>query len=135
MKKKRLGRGLGSLIGDIEDSVNTSPAASVDGLAEIDIDRIQRGRYQPRHVFAPEALQELADLPHVVSMRRHFACSSTSEERHIVVMDLARGSELFSIVQERRRLQLQLHLRRSAQRWRHHARTRCGARSPTFTPR
>jgi len=41
--------------------VNTSPAASVDGLAEIDIDRIQRGRYQPRHVFAPEALQELAD--------------------------------------------------------------------------
>ena len=53
------------------------------------------------------ALQELADLPHVVSMRRHFACSgvgSTAEERHIVVMDLARGSELFSIVQEQRRL-------------------------------
>ena len=61
MKKKRLGRGLGSLIGDIEDAVNTSPAASVDGLAEIDIDRIQRGRYQPRQVFEPEALQELAD--------------------------------------------------------------------------
>jgi ParB family chromosome partitioning protein len=61
MKKKRLGRGLGSLIGDIEDAVNTSPAASVDGLAEIDIDRIQRGRYQPRQMFEPEALQELAD--------------------------------------------------------------------------
>ena len=61
MKKKRLGRGLGSLIGNIEDAGSGSQANSVDGLAEIDIDRIQRGRYQPRQVFEPEALQELAD--------------------------------------------------------------------------
>jgi len=61
MKKKRLGRGLGSLIGNIDDSASTSQANSADGLAEIDIDRIQRGRYQPRQVFEPEALQELAD--------------------------------------------------------------------------
>jgi len=58
MKKKRLGRGLGSLIGNIEDAAAAPEAA---GLAEIDIDRIQRGRYQPRQVFEPEALQELAD--------------------------------------------------------------------------
>jgi ParB family transcriptional regulator, chromosome partitioning protein len=61
MKKKRLGRGLGSLIGNIDDSASASQASSADGLAEIDIDRIQRGRYQPRQVFEPEALQELAD--------------------------------------------------------------------------
>jgi ParB family chromosome partitioning protein len=61
MKKKRLGRGLGSLIGNIDDAANASSANSTDGLAEIDIDRIQRGRYQPRQVFEPEALQELAD--------------------------------------------------------------------------
>ena len=61
MKKKRLGRGLGSLIGNIEDAGNAPQANSVEGLAEIDIDRIQRGRYQPRQVFEPEALQELAD--------------------------------------------------------------------------
>jgi len=61
MKKKRLGRGLGSLIGNIDDSASPSQANSADGLAEIDIDRIQRGRYQPRQVFEPEALQELAD--------------------------------------------------------------------------
>jgi ParB family chromosome partitioning protein len=61
MKKKRLGRGLGSLIGNIEDAGNAPQANSADGLAEIDIDRIQRGRYQPRQVFEPEALQELAD--------------------------------------------------------------------------
>jgi len=61
MKKKRLGRGLGSLIGNIQDVGSASRANSVDGFAEIDIDRIQRGRYQPRQVFEPEALQELAD--------------------------------------------------------------------------
>ena len=61
MKKKRLGRGLGSLIGNLEDAGSAPQANSVDGLAEIDIDRIQRGRYQPRQVFEPEALQELAD--------------------------------------------------------------------------
>jgi len=61
MKKKRLGRGLGSLIGSIEETRDLQQKTSVDGLSEIDIDRIQRGRYQPRQVFEPEALQELAD--------------------------------------------------------------------------
>jgi len=58
MKKKRLGRGLGSLIGNFEEATD---APEVSDLSEIDIDRIQRGRYQPRQVFEPEALQELAD--------------------------------------------------------------------------
>jgi len=61
MKKKRLGRGLGSLIGNIEDVARTQDDAKADGLIELDIDRIQRGRYQPRQVFEQEALQELAD--------------------------------------------------------------------------
>jgi ParB family chromosome partitioning protein len=61
MKKKRLGRGLGSLIGNIEEVAGANDAAKTDGLIELDIDRIQRGRYQPRQVFEPEALQELAD--------------------------------------------------------------------------
>ncbi|MCP4768870.1 MAG: ParB/RepB/Spo0J family partition protein [Gammaproteobacteria bacterium] len=61
MKKKRLGRGLGSLIGNIDEVASTHDADKADGLIELDIDRIQRGRYQPRQVFEPEALQELAD--------------------------------------------------------------------------
>ena len=61
MKKKRLGRGLGSLIGNIEEVAGTDEVGDADGLVELDIDRIQRGRYQPRQVFEPEALQELAD--------------------------------------------------------------------------
>ena len=61
MKKKRLGRGLGSLIGNIDDVAAAQESGSNDGLKEIDIDRIQRGRYQPRQMFDAEALQELAD--------------------------------------------------------------------------
>lgn len=61
MKKKRLGRGLGSLIGNLEGINQDSDHARSDGMVELDIDRIQRGKYQPRQVFEQQALQELAD--------------------------------------------------------------------------
>lgn len=61
MKKKRLGRGLGSLIGNIEDVAGVADEGKLDGLVELDIDRIQRGKFQPRTVFDQQALQELAD--------------------------------------------------------------------------
>jgi ParB family chromosome partitioning protein len=61
MKKKRLGRGLGSLIGNIDEVARAEVDASPEGLTELDIDRIQRGKYQPRQVFDAESLQELAD--------------------------------------------------------------------------
>ena len=61
MKKKRLGRGLGSLIGNIDEVTQVSDADRAHGLGEIDIDRIQRGKYQPRQIFDQQSLQELAD--------------------------------------------------------------------------
>ena len=61
MKKKRLGRGLGSLIGNIDDVTRAEVGDDTSGLVELDIDRIQRGKYQPRQVFEQESLQELAD--------------------------------------------------------------------------
>ena len=61
MKKKRLGRGLGSLIGNIDDVTHVSAHDQKSGLSELDIDQIQRGKYQPRQVFDQQALQELAD--------------------------------------------------------------------------
>jgi ParB family chromosome partitioning protein len=61
MKKKRLGRGLGSLIGNLDDVTQDKGEDNAGGLTEIDIDRIQRGKYQPRQVFDQESLQELAD--------------------------------------------------------------------------
>ena len=61
MKKKRLGRGLGSLIGNFDEADSVAGQDVASGLTELDIDRIQRGKYQPRQVFDQEALQELAD--------------------------------------------------------------------------
>ncbi len=61
MKKKRLGRGLGSLIGNIEQVTSVADEDRTDGLVELDIDRIQRGKFQPRTVFDQQALQELSD--------------------------------------------------------------------------
>ncbi|MEE8366182.1 MAG: ParB/RepB/Spo0J family partition protein [Gammaproteobacteria bacterium] len=61
MKKKRLGRGLGSLIGNIEEVTHVSEQDQAHGLTELDIDRVQRGRYQPRQNFDQKSLEELAD--------------------------------------------------------------------------
>lgn len=61
MKKKRLGRGLGSLIGNIDEVTRVDDEEKSNGLIELDIDRIQRGKYQPRQNFDQESLQELAD--------------------------------------------------------------------------
>jgi len=61
MKKKRLGRGLGSLIGNIDELTHVSERDKKSGLSELDIDRIHRGKYQPRQNFDQQSLQELAD--------------------------------------------------------------------------
>ncbi len=65
-KKRGLGRGLDELLG-----ISGSPAsaASTNGgeesvageLRNLPVDVIRKGRYQPRHEIAQEALQELAD--------------------------------------------------------------------------
>jgi ParB family chromosome partitioning protein len=61
VKKKRLGRGLGSLIGNVDQVVEASAADIKSGLDELPVDKIQRGEYQPRKHFDEEALQELAN--------------------------------------------------------------------------
>jgi ParB family chromosome partitioning protein len=61
MKKKRLGRGLGSLIGNIEQITGVTEAEKTNGLSELGVDQIQRGKYQPRQHFDQQALRELAE--------------------------------------------------------------------------
>jgi ParB family chromosome partitioning protein len=61
MKKKRLGRGLGSLIGNFEQVTEVSEEDRATGISELGVDQIQRGSYQPRQHFDEQALQELAD--------------------------------------------------------------------------
>ena len=61
-KARGLGRGLEALIVDTEIST-TEPAGtpSKDGVSYIDINEIKPNRNQPRKVFEPDRLQELAD--------------------------------------------------------------------------
>lgn len=61
MKKKRLGRGLGSLIGNIEEVTQVSEVDKATGMTELGVDQIQRGKFQPRQHFDQQTLQELAD--------------------------------------------------------------------------
>ena len=60
-KKKRLGRGLGSLIGNVKQVTQASDEEIAAGLSLLPIDKIQRGDYQPRKYFDEESLQELAN--------------------------------------------------------------------------
>jgi ParB family chromosome partitioning protein len=53
--RKRLGKGLGALLG--EQAVE---AGSSSGVTEIPVARIAPNRFQPRHTFEPEAIAELA---------------------------------------------------------------------------
>lgn len=61
VKKKRLGRGLGSLIGNVQQVTEASAEEIATGLSELPVDKIQRGEYQPRKHFDEESLQELAN--------------------------------------------------------------------------
>jgi len=70
-KKRGLGRGLDALLGGAqatapqEQDLNpgeTAPAtASAGGSADMPVEKIQRGRYQPRRNFDEDKLRELAD--------------------------------------------------------------------------
>lgn len=81
-KKSRLGKGLGALLGDVQQSTSqavpvtpgtdadgsgspesgqTSPEPPNTGLRELPVEQLQRGQYQPRLNMDKEALEELAE--------------------------------------------------------------------------
>ncbi len=63
-KKRGLGRGLDALLGGVQNEPAAAPTGAgetKDSLNRLPLDLIQRGRYQPRREFDPDALRELAD--------------------------------------------------------------------------
>jgi len=62
-KKRGLGRGLDALLGGAGASSagEEQEAPAAGSLTSLPVDKIQRGRFQPRRNFDPESLQELAD--------------------------------------------------------------------------
>jgi ParB family transcriptional regulator, chromosome partitioning protein len=65
IKREELGRGIGALLRNIEEEVNTNPQKVVNELtsniALIDIEMIEVNPWQPRYDFDEEALKELAE--------------------------------------------------------------------------
>jgi ParB family chromosome partitioning protein len=60
-RKRGLGRGLDALLSDPDAAASpTVDRAAGDQLAEVPVERIRRGRYQPRRDMDPDALEELA---------------------------------------------------------------------------
>ena len=82
-----LGRGLDSILGDVEQAYNKE--LNKELVAEIDIDRIQPNPFQPRRKFSDEALKELSQ-----SIDRHGLIQPI-----IVIKD---GSDFILIAGERR---------------------------------
>ena len=62
MKRKALGKGLSSLIPEVPPRVSTPPPQrpAAEGLRQIDIDKIGPNSSQPRQIFDPAALNDLA---------------------------------------------------------------------------
>jgi len=60
-KKRGLGRGLDALLGDVVLQEAGGNTGSGEGLRQLPVDVIERGRYQPRVDMHPESLQNLAD--------------------------------------------------------------------------
>jgi ParB family chromosome partitioning protein len=60
-KLKGLGRGLDALLGGDEPAPAKPAASASDTPAELPVDQLQPGKYQPRTRMEPEALKELAE--------------------------------------------------------------------------
>lgn len=67
-KKRRLGRGLGALIDEVGAEVSlpaagqaTTPESGSPGDKRIRVQDIRSNRFQPRRVFSPESIAELAE--------------------------------------------------------------------------
>ncbi|MBE0495547.1 MAG: ParB/RepB/Spo0J family partition protein [Campylobacterales bacterium] len=61
MAKKALGRGLGAIIGDVEDAYNQElNGRNADLVREIDVESIRPNPFQPRTHFEETALEELS---------------------------------------------------------------------------
>ncbi|PWG63378.1 ParB/RepB/Spo0J family partition protein [Spiribacter halobius] len=88
-RRRGLGRGLDALLGGVPE--DAAEAARRGELRELPLERLERGRYQPRREFDPAALQELAH-----SIR------SQGVVQPIVVRPLP-GGERFEIIAGERR--------------------------------
>ena len=82
-KKRGLGRGLDVLLGGDSRKTVTEPASN--GLAEIPVEWIQPGKYQPRRIIDDEALQELAASIRAQGVMQPIVLRSVGENRYEII--------------------------------------------------
>lgn len=82
-KKRGLGRGLDALLGG--DSRKTVTEQVSNGLAEIPVEWIQPGKYQPRRITDDEALQELAASIRAQGVMQPIVLRSVGENRYEII--------------------------------------------------
>lgn len=95
-KRRKLNRGLDALLGaeltkqtgaEAGSSINDAPiAVSGEGeLREIRLEKLQRGKYQPRMEFDQEALNDLADSIKAQGVMQPIVVRSVSDDRFEIV--------------------------------------------------
>lgn len=87
-KKRGLGRGLESLLSDIskKPTVNIDLAAdSTNGLKQVELNKIQAGKYQPRRAFSEDSLNELADSIKAQGVIQPIVLRTIAEGRYEIV--------------------------------------------------
>ena len=82
-KKRGLGRGLDALLGGDSRKTVTEPVSN--GLAEIPVEWIQPGKYQPRRITDDEALQELAASIRAQGVMQPIVLRSVGENRYEII--------------------------------------------------
>lgn len=93
-KKRGLGRGLGALLSggaslmqrstNADDNVAKAPAMQEE-LREMPIEYLERGRYQPRHAFNQEQLEELANSIKAQGVIQPIVVRPLAEKRYEII--------------------------------------------------
>lgn len=85
-KKRGLGRGLDSLLGVKEEIESSQQVEKIqEGLLQLPVDQIQRGRYQPRRVFDKQALSELAESIKSQGLLQPIVVRSVSDDTYEII--------------------------------------------------
>lgn len=108
-KKRGLGRGLDSLLG-VKEEIETSqrPEAAQEGLIQLPVDQIQRGRYQPRRIFDKQALAELAESIKNQGLLQPIVVRSVASDKYEIIagerrwraVQLAGFAEIPAVIKE-----------------------------------
>jgi len=89
VKKRGLGRGLDALIGAASFGQAApdaqEPQARREELRSLPVDLVQRGRYQPRRDFNPEALEELANSIRTQGLMQPIVVRPVGGERYEII--------------------------------------------------